>query len=472
MSAPTTNAARAAYGPRFLAPLLLGPLLNPINTTMISVALVPISHDLGVPSSTVVWLVAGLYLTSAVAQPTLGRVGDLLGPRRVYLAGLVVVAVAGLLPLVLPGFGAVILARVLIGLGTSAAYPSVMSMIRARAEHTGVPTPPAVLSGISISTLTSAAIGPVLGGVLIDVAGWRAIFAVNVPLALAAFAMTWCWVPEVRRREPTSLRALDPVGIVVFAATIGTLLVFILDLSTPHWWLLALSALALAVLCWWELRRTEPFLDLRMLAANQPLTRTYLRMFLLYLGFYAMTYGYSQWVQDDAGFSSGAAGLLQLPTAGLAGLMSIAIARSTRVRAPILIAACTPILGGLLMLGLHSSSPIGYLVLIAALFGVAQGLASVSNQQVLYRQAPASQIGTASGLSRTFVYLGAIASSGVLGATFGDAPTDANMHLLGALIAAAAALVLVLAITDRSLRGRPRATELADPGSGGAGRRR
>jgi len=448
------------FGPRFLAPLFLGPLLNPVNTTMISVALVPISQDLDVPSSTVVWLVAGLYLTSAIAQPTLGRVGDILGPRRVYVSGLVLVAIAGVLPSLIDGFGSVLASRVLLGVGTSAAYPSVMAMIRSRSQRLSVATPPTVLSGISISTLTSAAVGPVLGGALIQLAGWQSIFLVNVPLALAALMMALLWVPadEPRSADGTrpSVRDLDPLGILLFAAAVTSLLVFALDLTSPHWWLLGLAVLAFAALVAHELRQRGPFIDFRMLASNGALTRTYVRMLLLYLGFYSMTYGYSQWVQDDVGFTSSQAGFLQLPTAVLAGLMSLLIARVTRVRLPILVACATPVAGGLVMTRLHADSPLVVLLVIAGLFGVAQGLASVSNQQLLYRQSPADRIGTASGLSRTFVYLGAIVSSGVLGATFGTAPDDGDMHLIGLLVAVAAALAGLLTLADATLRDRGR----------------
>ena len=75
----------------------------------------PIARDLHIASSVVIWLVAGLYLTSAIAQPTLGKVGDVFGPRKVYLGGLVVVLVAGVLPFLVSGFAGVLLARVLIG---------------------------------------------------------------------------------------------------------------------------------------------------------------------------------------------------------------------------------------------------------------------------------------------------------------------------------------------------------------------
>ncbi len=280
---------RAGFTPRFVVPVLIGPVLNPINTTMISVALVPISRDLRLASSVVIWLVAGLYLASAIAQPTMGRIGDIVGPRKVYLTGLVIVLIAGLFPSVVPGFAGVLIARVLIGVGTSTAYPSAMSLIRDQSGRLGVETPPALLSGLSIASQATAAVGPVLGGLLVVTFGWRAIFLVNVPLAALAFVMTVLWVPSDRTRPPPRertggvLTAIDPVGIVLFGGTMAALLVFLLDLASDYWWLLVLAGLLGAALSWWELRRPQPFLDLRMLAANLPLARTYLRQFLVYL---------------------------------------------------------------------------------------------------------------------------------------------------------------------------------------------
>lgn len=454
----TATAVREAYSLRYRLPLYLGPLLNPINTTMISVALVPISHDLGVPSSTVVWLVAGLYLTSAIAQPTLGRVGDILGARRVYLGGLVLCAVAGLLPTLFPGFTPVVVSRILLGLGTSAAYPSVMSLFRSRSREYGVQTPQTVLSTMSLVTLSSTAVGPPLGGLLIGLFGWQSIFLVNIPLALLALVGTLLWVPRPSREadEPTtaSLRDLDPVGIVLFAASVASLLFFAIDLETPHWWLLVVAGLAVVALVVWELRLEGPFIDFRMLAANSGLTRTYLRMLTLYLGFYSVMYGYTQWIQDAAGFTPSHAGLLQLPQAVLAGLMTLAIRKTERVLVPIVTACVAAIVGGAILVVLHAGSPLAVLLIVTGLFGVAQGLTSVSNQLALYRQSPPDRQGTAAGLSRTAVYLGAILSSGVLGATFGDAPTDADIHLLGTIVVACSAVALAITVTDRTLRGQ------------------
>jgi MFS family permease len=83
------------FGFTFVAPLALGSCLNPINSTMIATALVPISHSLNVSAAEAGWLIAALYLASAIAQPTMGRLADLFGPRRVLLSALTLVALSG-----------------------------------------------------------------------------------------------------------------------------------------------------------------------------------------------------------------------------------------------------------------------------------------------------------------------------------------------------------------------------------------
>ncbi|AMM19891.1 hypothetical protein AX769_06640 [Frondihabitans sp. PAMC 28766] len=89
---------------------------------MIAVALAPISKDLGIGSDQAIWLVSSLYLASAIAQPTMGKLADRFGPKKIFLMGMVIVIVAGLLPEFAPSFGGALLSRVLIGIGTSSAY--------------------------------------------------------------------------------------------------------------------------------------------------------------------------------------------------------------------------------------------------------------------------------------------------------------------------------------------------------------
>src|SRR5260370_13719634 len=89
------RSAKGSFGFRFMAPLCLGSMLNPVNSTMISTALVAIARDFQATVAETGLLIGGLYITSAIAQPTMGRLADRLRARRVFLAGLYLVALAG-----------------------------------------------------------------------------------------------------------------------------------------------------------------------------------------------------------------------------------------------------------------------------------------------------------------------------------------------------------------------------------------
>lgn len=224
----------------------MGSLLNPLNTTMISTALVAIGHSFGIGAADTAWLISVLYLASAVAQPVLGKLADTLGPRRVFLAGLVVVMASGLVGALAPGFGTLIVSRLLLGVGTSAAYPAAMAVLRDESRRLGRPTPRPVLARLSFAALGSAAVGPALGGLLVSVVGWRGIFAVNVPIALLAFGAALLWVPADPPRDRAAdgsapKLSLDPLGIGLFTTALTVLVFFLLDLAHPQWWLLAPS---------------------------------------------------------------------------------------------------------------------------------------------------------------------------------------------------------------------------------------
>jgi MFS family permease len=132
-----TPSAKGSFGFRFMAPLCLGSMLNPVNSTMISTALVAIARDFQATVAETGLLIGGLYITSAIAQPTMGRLADRLGARRVFLAGLYLVALAGVAGTFAPSLRALIWVRVLLGIGTSAAYPTAMRILRNRAAQTG-----------------------------------------------------------------------------------------------------------------------------------------------------------------------------------------------------------------------------------------------------------------------------------------------------------------------------------------------
>lgn len=475
---PATRPAAAPRGPegydtRLTLPLALGSLLNPINSSMIAVALVPIGIAFGAPAAQTVWLVTALYLVTAVGQPVVGRVVDLVGPRRPYLVGAALVGVAGLLGTLAPSLGVLVAARALLGIGTCAAYPAAMWLVRRATDRSGEDRGIAtVLTILAVTNQVTMIVGPTLGGLLVGVGGWRAIFLVNVPLAvaclvlgglrlprttaadLAADAADASDAPAAPRDDAAGLAArLDVVGVLLFAAALTSLMLVLV--GAAPWWVLAATVVTGAWFARHELRATRPFIDLRLLAGNGPLLLTYARALLTATATYAFMFGYVQWLEQGRGLSEATAGLLMLPTSVVAVAVASATGRRAPVRTALLVGSGSLLLGGTVLAVVQPASPTWLLVLAGVGIGGMQGLAGLAHQKALARQADAASVGAASGLLRTFMYLGALVSTAAIAALYADGPTTAGLHDLALAMAACALAVGVLTLVDRSLRRRP-----------------
>ncbi|MGP4029363.1 MFS transporter [Actinomadura sp. 3N407] len=199
------TSAPAAFDYRLVPPMAMGSVLNPVNSSMLAVALIPIGRAFGVPPSQAAWLVSGLYLATAVGQPVIGRLVDAFGPRRLYLVGTALVCLAGLLGAFAPSLWVLVVSRALLGLGTSAAYPASMSVLRTEADRTGMKSPAGILVTLSISSQVVSVAGPPLGGLLIGAGGWQLIFLVNVPFSLACLLLGAIYLPRRAVPPPTSI---------------------------------------------------------------------------------------------------------------------------------------------------------------------------------------------------------------------------------------------------------------------------
>ncbi|HEY5353609.1 MAG TPA: MFS transporter [Streptosporangiaceae bacterium] len=456
---PENDPGTKPFSWRFTTPLFIGSALNPINSSLIATALVPIAAGVHVSVGQTAALVTALYLASAIAQPTAGKVAEVFGPRRVFLAGILLVFLGGVIGGVAQDLLTLLVSRALIGLGTSCAYPTAMLLIRRRAQHAGMDKPPGgVLGGLQIAGIATASLGLPIGGVLVDALGWRAVFFVNVPVALIAATAALLWIPrdaapEGSRRPREVASRIDAIGIAGFAIAMTTLLMFLFSLPAPNWVVLGVAVVAWVALVAWELRARSPFFDVRLLASNLALTRTYLRFALVLLCVYVVLYGVTQWIEAGRGFSAIATGLLLLPMTAISGVIIAPISRRNLVRGPVIAAAIACLAGSVGVLFLGSSTSVIWIVAITLAFGVAMGTAASGNQIALYTQAPADQIGTASGLLRTFGYVGSIASSAITGIVFHGGVSDHGLHIIGWIMVGVSAILVLVSLADRTLRG-------------------
>jgi MFS family permease len=464
-----------AFSWRFVTPLFMGSALNPVNSSIIATALVPIAAAVGVSVGHTAVLVSALYLASAIAQPTGGKLAEEFGPRRVFLAGILIVLVGGIVGGLGQDLATLVVARVLIGVGTSAGYPSAMLLIRRRAGSAGLDAPPGgVLGGLVIAGAVTVAVGLPIGGILVDAWGWRTTFFVNVPFAVATLVMALRWIPrDPALGRPRSARELatriDAAGIAGFAAAMAALLVFLLSLPHPDWGALALALVVGMALVAWELRAAHPFIDVRLLATNLALTRTYLRFAVATLCAYTVLYGLTQWLEAGRGMSAEEAGLLILPMTALSAVIARPVSKRNLVRAPLVAAAVACLVGSAGVLALTTSTPIGWIVAVTMVFGITLGTTVSANQTTLYTHVAAGHIGTASGLFRTFGYVGSIASSALISIVFHTSVTDHGLHTIAWVMVAVSAAGLLLVVLDPTVMRQARAEPAVQPAGHGPG---
>lgn len=464
-----------AFSWRFVTPLFMGSALNPVNSSIIATALVPIAAAVGVSVGHTAVLVSALYLASAIAQPTGGKLAEEFGPRRVFLVGILVVLAGGIVGGLGQDLATLVVARVLIGVGTSAGYPSAMLLIRRRAGSAGLDAPPGgVLGGLVIAGAVTVAVGLPIGGILVDAWGWRTTFFVNVPFAVATLVMALRWIPrDPPLGRPGSARELatriDAAGIAGFAAAMAALLVFLLSLPHPDWVALALALVVGVALVAWELRAAHPFLDVRLLATNLALTRTYLRFAVATLCAYTVLYGLTQWLEAGRGMSAEEAGLLILPMTALSAVIARPVSKRNLVRAPLVAAAVACLVGSAGVLALTTSTPIGWIVAVTLVFGITLGTTVSANQTTLYTHVAAGHIGTASGLFRTFGYVGSIASSALISIVFHTSVTDHGLHTIAWVMVAVSVAGLLLVVLDPTVMRQARAEPAVQPAERGPG---
>jgi MFS family permease len=153
------------------------------------------------------------------------------------------------------------------------------------------------------------------------------------------------------------------------------------------------------------------------------------------------------------------AGLLLLPMTLVSGLVIAPVSRRNLVRGPVVAAAVACLVGSAGVLLLSASAWIGWVVVITLFFGLVVGFAAAGNQTALYAQAPAEQLGTASGLLRTFGYVGSIASSAVTGLVFHSSVSDGGVHLIAWIMVGISLVLLLVSVLDRTL---PTRTDAGD----------
>ena len=298
-----------------------------LDATIVNVALPSIQKDLNLSEGSLQWIVNAYTLVFGGFLLLGGRAGDLLGRKRLFLLGLVIFTGASLLDGLASSEGVLIGARSLQGLGAALVSPAALSIISTTfAEGAERARALGVWAAIAIG---GSAVGLILGGVLTQYFSWPWIFFVNVPVGIAAFALSLRLVPE--SRDAAAHRSYDVAGAVTVTGGLMALVYAIVDAQTAGWGsakTLGFFALAIVLLASFvvvELRAKAPLVRLSIFRTRSLLTAN-VTMFLAMSGMFAMFFFNTLYIQRVLGYGPLKAGLAFLPfTAGVmisAGLAS------------------------------------------------------------------------------------------------------------------------------------------------------
>ncbi|MEO9238578.1 MAG: MFS transporter, partial [Jatrophihabitantaceae bacterium] len=418
------------------------------------------------------WTIDAYTLVLASLLILAGSTGDRLGRRRTFQTGLVLFTAGSLLCSIAPGLGWLIAFRMVQAVGGSMLNPVAMSIItvvftdpKERARAIGVW---GGVVGISLG------VGPILGGLLTETIGWRAIFWVNVPIGVAAFVLAALFVPESRA---VRARRVDPFGQALVLVLLASVSYAIIDapragwLSTDTTALFAVALGSLIGLLAYEPRRQDPLIELRFFRSIPFSGATVIAVcaFGSFSGFMFMT---TLYLQDVRGLDPLQAGLFLLPMATVTLLLapiSGRVVANRGPRLPLFVAGTTITLAGLSLTGLTGHTSYGWLIGSIVLYAVGFGAVNAPITNTAVSGMPRAQAGVAAAVASTSRQIGAALGVAVIGSVLnagagGQLPTDLARasHTGWWIVTIAGFMVLLLGAATTGQRARNSAASTAE----------
>ena len=446
---------------RTIAALCTGTAISGMNSGMIAVALSTMRGELKLNAASVMWVITVYYLASAILQPLMGRLADRYGPRKLFVFGMGVIILVGVVGPFASTLLTVCIARVFLAMGTATAFPSAAAMLRSIAASSGK-SAPKMIGRIQMIDTGASAIGPVIGGLLITHMGWQSIFWINIPFALLALISTLFLAPTdgVRAKVPLRNTIVDSdiPGVLAFAVAIVALLTFLLELPTaPIWWLLPLTLVAGAIFFWRESRCAKPFINLQLLGSNTDLLMVYARFALINVVFYGVLFGVPQFLDDYGGYRTDVVGALVMPLAAFTLLLTPYTERLIERKGlrHTLVVGGVGLFASAILLTVLAVSTAPYVVLVVtAAMGIPYCILTISLTQSLYVAARPDEVGEAAGLFQLARCIAGISSTAIVGIAFASGSgATAWLYVAGAItVLALGHLLLVLVRRPRQLK--------------------
>jgi EmrB/QacA subfamily drug resistance transporter len=449
-------------------------LIVGLDVTIVNIALPSIGRDLHASVSGLQWVIDAYTLVLASLLMLSGSTADRLGRRKTFMVGLLTFVVGSLLCSLAPNLTTLVVFRMMQAVGGSMLNPVAMSIItntftdaKERAQAIGVW---GAVIGVSM------ALGPVIGGLLVDSVGWRSIFWINIPIGVVAAALAFRYIPESRAPKA---RRIDGVGQGLVIALLASLTYGIIEAPTRGWTSgLIVGAFAVALasligLLLWEPRRDEPLIDLRFFRSI-PFSGATVIAIAAFAALGGFLFLNTLYLQEVRGLSPLHAGLDTLPMAAMALVfptISGRIVGTRGARIPLIIAGVTLLVSCLMLVRVSDTTPFTWLFAAYVAFGIGFGFVNAPITNAAVSGMPRAQAGVASAIASTSRQIGATLGVAVVGALVtskvGAVAGKVNLDFAVAsragwwVLAGCGAVVLALGMVVTSQRARASAQRTA-----------
>lgn len=460
----TADASKDPLRWRILVVLLMAIFMSLMSVSVINVALPSIQHALDASQSDIQWVLSGYALTFGVVLVSAGRAGDLMGRGGFFILGVSIFTLASIAAGFAPDADWLNTARFVQGVGSGFLNPQGMGMIQ---QYFQGPDRARAFGFFGTAVGVSVAIGPVFGGLLIQLAGadlgWRLTFLINVPIGLLTLVLAFLWFPrplihKPKQRAGKGLGSLDPVGaLLIGLGVLAVLYPFVESGSSDLIWLLLPAGLLLFYLWaqwerWYTRRGYSPMVDLTIFAISSYRNGSVI-MFLYFLGMTSVWVLVPVYAQQGVGFSAFEAAMIGVPSALLsAWSANWAGKRVTQHGRKVVVGGLALVVFGILssiaVVQLHQYADLSlwWLMLSLSFFGLGHGSVISPNQTLTLAEVPLAYAGSSGAIMQTGQRIGTSVGIAVITAIVFAANGYSSWHTAVSFGFLTIALVILLAL--------------------------